>query len=813
MAIKTNSQPAPQRQTVLTFATPSVADILFYETVDGQRIGTAVPEYGTPHPDSRRWPNHKLVFIQNDDDTGQLLRYYYAADREAQDAYNYELNAGAELTRTYVIPRSDYPTNLPPPAGGTPDDVFSSYGFVSDTLADVGQPLNGHYIAVQRKYEPIVRTESLYDPVLETNKTTTTTIKPFGYQLSDDDLESGNGTVYEVKFANQFHSLLIESEAGVGYPLQRQSVLTFVTPSVADILFYETVPSLGADIPEYGEPHPDPTNWPNHKLVYVDTEDSGKGHLQRWYYAADRDSQDDYNYELAEGQSLTRTYVIPRDDYPSAFLPPEGGEPDSVFSTYGFVEDALVDLGQPLNGLYVAVQRKYAPIVRTEYLYDEVLEKNKVTTTTLKPFGYELSDDSLVSGGGTVYEVRYVNKFHSILIESEAGVGYPLQRQSVLTFATPSISDILFYEVYDTVEEDIPAYGTAHPNTTKWPNHKLVFVQPEEGSKGHLQRYYYAANRSSQEAYNYELTEGLSLTRTYVIPRASYPSALPVPAGGTPDSVFTSYGFVSDSLLDVGQPLNGLYIVVQRKYEPIVRSEIQYDQNLEMNVVTTTTIKPFNYQLSGSEVSGPGVVYEVKYVNSYHSLLVENQTATNFGTTPYVEIDPVYSMTMYKLPNVLTSMTVYSVYAFAFSSDPPDYSEAIDFMGVPQVDETSDGPYVVYTRRFLTATPQAVVNLFSGSSRIPTPPEDGLVAALVAKWWYVPDRGVETVAIAREFPVPRALQGAVGVSGGGPGVVLYHNLGGGGNTVNGTWLIEAGTKEVGLNLYEVSVSFLIVTGN
>lgn len=591
MAIKTNSQPAPQRQTVLTFATPSVADILFYETVDGQRIGTAVPEYGTPHPDSRRWPNHKLVFIQNDDDTGQLLRYYYAADRESQDDYNYELNDGVAVTRTYVLPRDKYPADLPVPEGGYPDTLFPDYGFVGDTIADVGDVLRGHYIVVQRKFEPITRTESLYDSVLEVNKLTTTTIKPFGYQLSDDNLESGGGTVYEVKFANQFHSLLIESEAGVGYPLQRQSVLTFVTPLVADILFYETVPSLGADIPEYGQPHPDPTNWPNHKLVYVDTEDSGKGHLQRWYYAADRDSQDEYNYELAEGQSLTRTYVIPREDYPTVFTYPAGGTPDEVYSEYGFVGDNLVDIGTPLNGLYVAIQRKYEPITRTDIQYDSVLEQNGTVITRIKPFNYQLSDDGLVSDNGVIYEVKYVNQFHSLLIESEEGIAHPLQRKPIINFVSPNIGDTLFYEVVPVNGDEVPEYGTAHPDAATWPNHKLVYVEPEGGSNGHLQKFFYAANRIEQEEHNWTIsypyagiTTAPRFSCIFVLPEATYSPAAIGSAHPITTGIFSGAKLVSERQVDTGlKEIDSVYIAVERIYDKVPTISQQEGYNAKIS--------------------------------------------------------------------------------------------------------------------------------------------------------------------------------------------------------------------------------------
>jgi uncharacterized membrane protein YfbV (UPF0208 family) len=580
-------------------------------------------------------------------------------------------------------------------------------------------------------------------------------------------------------------------------------------------------------------------------LVFIQNDDD-TGQMLRYYYAADRDAQDAYNYELTEGAEVTRTYVIPRADYPAKLPVPAGGTPDTAFPSYGFVSDSIVDVGQPLNGLYIAVQRKFTPITKTEVLYDEVLETNKTTTVTLKPFGFQLAPDTtpptlpLVSGNGTVYEVKYVNQFHSVLIKSDAGVGYPLQRKPVLDFVSPAIADILFYETVSSATE-IPStgYGSPYPTAPYNTTHKLVYIDTDESGKGHLQRRYYAADRLSQEAYNYELTEGISLTRTYVIKRADYNKNPPVagsptvtgtlatPAGGAPDTAFTSYGFVSDSIVDVGKPLNGLYIVVQRKFEPITRTDTQYDQTLEANIITTTTLKPFGYVLNTNptqpapplpqitpELSGPGVVYEVKYVNTYHSLLVKTSAELNFlsGTPTYKELDKIYSRTMYKLPNILTHFTIYSASAVAVSTDPADYSEAYDFMGVPTVTETSDGPYQITTRRYITTTPKNVTDLFLSERKIPTPSEDGTVAVVGAKWWGVPGKGVETFAMAREFQLPRALQGGTVVSHPGlpAGFFVEEYLGGGGSTLSGDYLIDVSTKEVNLNLYEVSASIITV---
>lgn len=210
MPVNRGQQPAPQRQKVLTFVSPNVADILFYETVDAQRVGKEIPAYGTKHPDSNRWPDHELVFVQQDSQDGQLYRYYYAANRTSQDTYNYEIQDGAELTRTYIIKRADYPSQLPPPAGGTLDSVFTDYGFVGDSIKSIGDPLSGIYIAVQRRYIVPETVEYSYDASIEGTITITKRVVPSGYNLASEGLTSSAGNIYEVKHGNKFHDILIQ---------------------------------------------------------------------------------------------------------------------------------------------------------------------------------------------------------------------------------------------------------------------------------------------------------------------------------------------------------------------------------------------------------------------------------------------------------------------------------------------------------------------------------------------------------------------------------------------------------------------------
>ena len=107
-----------RRQRVIEFATPKVADLIIVERVDASKnvnSADAADEtaYGTPHPDTTRFPDFKLALIKNsDNEQGQFQDWYYVKDRANQDEYNWEFQAaGASsprfdtVVRTYVLPR------------------------------------------------------------------------------------------------------------------------------------------------------------------------------------------------------------------------------------------------------------------------------------------------------------------------------------------------------------------------------------------------------------------------------------------------------------------------------------------------------------------------------------------------------------------------------------------------------------------------------------------------------------------------------------------------------------------------------------
>ena len=260
------NQPSPDRQTVLSFVSPSVADLLFYETVDAKTVGagsgktiTAIssaeqavsvasgyqeegfnvtvtcnghgyavgdvvtivnaptgsnglnangtygirskttdnfvyfvrgtltgsddtstftltglnphvykshPQYGAAHPDTEKFPNHTLCYVKQADGEGLYFEYYYAAEREFQDDYNFEFsqadlggNKYDTVVRTYVNLRSDFTdTDLQYEAGDAMPDIpaaqfVDTYILLTRQQKRIGdQELDGIFVVEQRVY-------------------------------------------------------------------------------------------------------------------------------------------------------------------------------------------------------------------------------------------------------------------------------------------------------------------------------------------------------------------------------------------------------------------------------------------------------------------------------------------------------------------------------------------------------------------------------------------------------------------------------------------------------------------------------------
>jgi hypothetical protein len=126
------SVPSAVRQRSTILPTPLVADVIFSERVVNQT--KVVPAYGTAHPNTARWPNHKFVFARErpEPEAQDVYDYFYAADRANQDQYNFSFTKADiggtrfdAVARTYVTLRSAF-TPQTPAMGATMPNVPAS---------------------------------------------------------------------------------------------------------------------------------------------------------------------------------------------------------------------------------------------------------------------------------------------------------------------------------------------------------------------------------------------------------------------------------------------------------------------------------------------------------------------------------------------------------------------------------------------------------------------------------------------------------------------------------------------------------------
>lgn len=407
------------------------------------------------------------------------------------------------------------------------------------------------------------------------------------------------------------------------------------------------------------------------------------------------------------------------------------------------------------------------------------------------------------------------------------------KRQRVLSFVSPNVSDILFYETVDAqrIKENIPAYGTSHPDTVNWPNHELVFVQQDD-QEGQLYRYYYAANRASQDSYNYEIRDGSELIRTYIIKRSDYPSALTPPAGGTLDSVFTDYGFVGDTVKSIGDPLSGIYIAVQRRFVVPVTIDYAYDPNLERNIKITKTVVPSGYTLASAGLTNsPGDIYEVKHGNSFHDVLINQNIKNDLGGIPDEELETVYGSQKYDaIPSRLESVDFDYVAAWVIGFD-----NSGNVSGSYQEDNTaefpvtapSSGPFKTKIEKTLTTDPETKIDSILASATLLPRPKREDVSIKYAAYGTSPP---VAQASARQYTLPAAIHGAItvnsnGLINGGTSTPTGLNVtrvvepttlsatpGFNGTDLVGTYLINVSVRQTSLDLYVVEATSLVLDG-
>jgi hypothetical protein len=176
-------------------------------------------------------------------------------------------------------------------------------------------------------------------------------------------------------------------------------------------------------------------------------------------------------------------------------------------------------------------------------------------------------------------------------------------------------------------------YGSLHPDQTRFPEAKLVYQEPLEGTDTFVRRIY-VTDRANQDAYNYAIKysggspEHPIYIRTYIEPRETY---TPFPEGSS-DPMFEGALIVDEEADPAEGELSSLYLKVTRVFETIPGPAISSKRVNERGDLETSTTRvvpagtaadPDGLFVTGSQVQYESVDRGVKTTStvSSHSAL------------------------------------------------------------------------------------------------------------------------------------------------------------------------------------------------
>lgn len=155
--------PAPRIDPVFVWPTPNENDFLFYVEHNGDLPVNKTWEYGSAYLDPIKYPNHKLVYV-SPQTPDKWSKWYYAAEREAQDEYNWSVTnaniAGFRfdaVAREYVFTREEFIPDEPLMGTAMPDIPLNKFDadFVLAERQQIPTPdveLNSIFIFEKRLY-------------------------------------------------------------------------------------------------------------------------------------------------------------------------------------------------------------------------------------------------------------------------------------------------------------------------------------------------------------------------------------------------------------------------------------------------------------------------------------------------------------------------------------------------------------------------------------------------------------------------------------------------------------------------------------
>lgn len=580
----------------------------------------------------------------------------------------------------------------------------------------------------------------------------------------------------------------------------RQRLLNFLTPKVQDFFVVETLGDINrTPVPAFGTPHKDAARYPNHRLALA-TQADDQGCSYTLVYVAPRADQDDYNWEYTAAdiggtrfKAVKRTYVNLRAEF-TALTPTMGtvmpSGPDSTFTdTYVLAERRQLRSGdQEIDSIFVVEEQifvKKVPLSNVTLSPEQ--GRSKRATTTLYYRGEVVPN----SGGATVetlasnpqnaywgQQAGATGVFRELTSQSEdwfaitestsiAGDGSAngsSNPAAVRTkdYPTPSVLDYLVREVGS--DPSNLAYGTAHYDSATYPNHKLSFKRPVAGSGGLLYEFFYSAPRANQDAYNARHVGNDILSRVYVFPRSSYPADLGSITFGADDPQYGDrYGYTHEELVDVDQELHGVFVMVRRFYQQLVKTRLFFDDELERNVSQTTELIEAG---TGDPSEEPGFTVEINPVNTFYDekvtlqLLPLESDSTLDGDILFPLILPsLMEDRPYPFPPLLTDITIETAWALAFNSEDTSFSQ--DFYFKFHMVEPNRGPYEARVLRYLTPDPDSLRDLYPIHKITPTSESIGVSA------WYsiAPASGrCKTFARADELHTPASIHPAITIT-------------------------------------------------
>lgn len=240
---------APERQTTNIPITPIVGDILV--TITKEYLRKDLPAYGTPMSEmfqgaanSAKFANHVFTLaVPLNNEREEMYTCYFAAPREDQDLYNWEVTqadiGGTKfdaIARSYVIPRSDYSMSTPAMGSAMPDIPVGQFSSSSTyILAVKGQQrvekeFDSHFVVENRVYvrkstitqlgvdslngEPLSSTSTIYHKnEIVTGSLTAAQL----FQLPDNAYWGLQATGYQVsgrQISSEFYEIISEKVVG-----------------------------------------------------------------------------------------------------------------------------------------------------------------------------------------------------------------------------------------------------------------------------------------------------------------------------------------------------------------------------------------------------------------------------------------------------------------------------------------------------------------------------------------------------------------------------------------------------------------------